>query len=275
MKKHFSARRAFTLVELLVVLAIIALLIAILLPVLTRAKQQAIQLQCQNNLRQIGQAVTIYTGQYGFFPAANIDCDAGMAECWPVRLRNILKGNQGAFYCPAQDPRCEWKPDAPGTIEFAKEWHTFFGYRLGERLLIYRDTYFSYGMNGLGAFGYFGEWRGPGGSSYRQPSFKDRSPTRRRITAAKSSSDLILAADTTADGIEDIQIGPYPRNLGEIGGPSYAPANIHRGGANVLFCDGHLEWRLQSELLLKYPPIPEESARQRMWNVDNQPALPW
>src|SRR6266568_4608729 len=165
MKKVHTSKRGFTLVELLVVIAIIVILIGILLPVLSKVRQQSIDLKCQSNLHQLGLAMAMYTAQYGVFPTAHLgvgNLEGSNVAGWPTLLRKMLRGNQTIFYCPAQDPKCEWNRNMQGVWLNADARLTQFGYEMNERLLINsltwgtQGTFFSYGCNLHGAAGHLG-----------------------------------------------------------------------------------------------------------------------
>ncbi len=62
------SRRAFSLVELLVVIALVAVLLSVLMPSLRGARNSARDATCLSNLRQLTAAWEVYTTDYRAFP---------------------------------------------------------------------------------------------------------------------------------------------------------------------------------------------------------------
>ncbi|HEY5911795.1 MAG TPA: type II secretion system protein [Verrucomicrobiae bacterium] len=102
-----GCRRAFTLLELLVVMAILALLAAVMLPALSRAKTKSRGIVCLSNLHQQGIALRMYLDQSdGVYPyVASIPCANGRGlSYWFDALGTTVSNAQwgeGIFKCPA------------------------------------------------------------------------------------------------------------------------------------------------------------------------------
>ena len=111
-----TRRKAFTLVELLVVIGIIAVLIGILLPSLNKAREASMRTVCLSNLRELGNAIRIYAAQnkdqipigymdehqFSYFVNWN-NSNGTKVSMMGLLAVTKLTPNPKAFYCPSND----------------------------------------------------------------------------------------------------------------------------------------------------------------------------
>ncbi len=105
-----ARRRAFTLVELLVVIGIIAVLAGILFPVFAHARARGQQTHCAANMRQVHTALVAYSEDHGgLLPQATTKCPGGeFGTQWQGQMDIVwwdfvlpYAGSTKILYCPS------------------------------------------------------------------------------------------------------------------------------------------------------------------------------
>jgi prepilin-type processing-associated H-X9-DG protein/prepilin-type N-terminal cleavage/methylation domain-containing protein len=240
---------AFTLIELLVVIAIIAILAALLLPALSQAKAQAKTTACKNNVRQIGFALSLYTTEFNYYPVhvANYQIPGGATGnnvdfIWADLLLPYVASNRDVFFCPANPPNLKWT-NSPINIYYSG---FSYGYNEGGSGILKTDPPGQLPNKSLGL-----GWS----QKFYNPDFLKAVPDSEVLMPA----DLIALGDTTSDSYYDIAISP------QFSFKKLWPGNRHNNGANILFCDGHVELMKQDKV------VEETDSMRRRWNRDHEP----
>lgn len=104
-------KRAFTIIELLIVIAIIAILAALFAPVFDKARGAAKRADCINNLSQINKAVLMYADDHADAMRGLTNGDkiyyTYKNSLGPYLSRSGANTNGAIFACPADDFNCD------------------------------------------------------------------------------------------------------------------------------------------------------------------------
>ncbi|HWI56362.1 MAG TPA: prepilin-type N-terminal cleavage/methylation domain-containing protein [Bacillota bacterium] len=245
---------AFTLIELLVVIAIIGVLATLLLTSVERAKARVQATACKSNLRQLGISLQMYVSETHCYPANRFQTKPPSApnsdRFWLGRLVRESLGisqpstnfqRQGVWRCPAT----HWSPAMLNGNDVNQ--FTDYGYN--------DDKFSGKGeKDSASKFGLQGHYV-PDAASASEWSFRP-----------VAESEVVAPGDLMAIGdcfeANALFMRRPIEKFAEFG-------NIlarHRGNANVVFCDGHVE-----SPTLKFLFEETSDAALVRWNRDHLP----
>lgn len=264
-------KRAFTLIEILVVIAIIAILASILFPVFSRARESARRASCASNLKQIGLAWIMYSQDYDemttpVYVAVPNGPYLGHASLsyWPDLLHPYIKSGsgkvgqsgsmRGVFTCPSTNSLFEsdnvdhWK-----AVRYA-----YNQSNINNDYIVYDEGSLSYGVSTarLGhpsqtiAFSEGIMGSGPFLNNSKAENHATNLSDQAAVYGAydfstpikRASNDKATLEDSLRNGQRDENGTTHTKNITD------RTLHQHMDGSNYVFADGHVKWMKKTTL---------------------------
>ena len=265
---HRRFSLGFTLVELLVVIAIVAVLASLIVPVLGASKERARAGACRNHLRQLQFAWLAYAGDHGGEMVPNEE--GRPFGFWEGVRHSWVLGNARRDATPDDLRRGSLYPylDADGVYACPSERATLSDDPETARLR-------TYSLNGELNYWLIAD------QQYGLPILQAFHNESQLTRPDQTYGFLDVNADTIDSGIFGMPGPParteeeLKRNLLELDRTRWLhlPGELHGGGANIGFLDGHVEphaWRFpgkQPTGSLLHRPVNDDDLEDLRWLV--------